>query len=70
MKVLHSACYVQDGGLNYILSIAPNYTISGFDTTVVLDGTEKIVHNGTVYTSAGATGIPAVADTNFYTVYE
>ena len=68
MKILAACCYVENGELNYILDISTQeYTLT---VDPELDGTQKTVHNNTVYPAAGGTGIPPMLETNFYTMYK
>lgn len=64
LTLLQSACYVEDGQLNYILSIAVD-NIAGAQLT----GNELIIHNGAVYDISGGVGIPTLEETNYYGIY-
>lgn len=63
---LHSAILHESGAINYVMAFVPQVEGSIF----LLNGDEKIIHNGIIHPTTGGTGIPSVADTNFYSIYK
>lgn len=68
MILLHSATSIENGQLSYIAMLSIDGVLVSSKYTP--DGNEIIVHNGSVHTESGSTGIPDVYDTSFYTVYK